>query len=135
VNDPGGSPALESTTSESSDAATDIARTRAELLALRGVRRVLWSEPGAESGSLGTDADDGALAWLALLAAMTQQMSGELRLGPPHLMTISYADRLVAMAIDPRGARITVISDEPASVGLAMVKLRNWLATRTRGAP
>ncbi|MFV8749453.1 hypothetical protein ACNOYE_02750 [Nannocystaceae bacterium ST9] len=114
--------------------ATEAERARAELYALRGAERVLWSEPGGQPGSLGVETDDGASAWLALLAAMTTRMSDELELGRPHLLTITYANRMVAMAIDPEGARIAVITSEPASVGLAMVKLRNWLATRSRSA-
>jgi len=114
--------------------AEDERRARDALLDLPGVERVLWSGPELESGGSGrpTVVDDRARVWMRLLAATAAQMSAELGHGPPRLLTMSYDDRVVALAVDHRGTIVAVISSDPSAVGLAMVKLRRWLTIRLR---
>lgn len=98
----------------------------AELLQLRGCERVVRSTPD--------DRDSDSTAFrLRLLAAMAIRTSDALELGEPRLLTVSYDDRMAALAIEPGGGILAVITRDPSAVGLAMVKLRHWLSTRARG--
>jgi hypothetical protein len=97
-------------------------RIRADLLALRGCERVVRAVPG--------DADPIAVR-LRLLAGVAIQTSAALELGEPRLLTISYDERMVALALEPDGALLAVITRDPTTVGLAMIKLRQWLAGKS----
>jgi predicted regulator of Ras-like GTPase activity (Roadblock/LC7/MglB family) len=107
---------------------TDDDGIRAELLTLRGCERVVRGTPDDR------DSDPIAVR-LRLLAALAMRTSDALELGEPRLLTVSYDDRMVALAIEPGGGILAVITSDPSAVGLAMVKLRYWLSTRARGGP
>ena len=111
-------------------------QTRAELLALPGSERVIWGGANLEPGSLPTTSTTSTTStWFSLVAAMTERMSEELGLGRAELLTISYANRMIAVAIDDEGAIMALIANNPSTLGLAMVKLRRWLSGRTRSQP
>ncbi|MFO7568028.1 MAG: hypothetical protein R6X02_35630 [Enhygromyxa sp.] len=101
---------------------TSVEGIRAELLGLRGCERVVWSEGAGDS--------DPIAIRLRLLAAFATRTSDALEYGEPRMLTLSYDDRMIAMALEPGGGLLAVISHEPSAIGLAMVKLRQWLLTR-----
>lgn len=67
-----------------------------------------------------------ATSWFRLQMSLAQRMAQELELGEPKVMVTVHDERLLVMGL-ARDAQVALVLQDPASAGMAMVRVRQWI--------
>lgn len=67
-----------------------------------------------------------AVAWARLQMAHAQRAAEELDLGQPRVLVTVHDRRLLVLGMGT-GTQVALVLREPASAGMAMVKVRQWI--------
>lgn len=102
------------------------------LFELPGVELLVTCDVGGEP--LAVRADDApereqAAVWFRLLANMVGRMGEEQELGRPRVIVSMYDERLLVVGVS-EDALVGLVMRDPSSVGIAMVKVRQWTEHR-----
>ncbi len=115
----------------------DIRSTKApadlrRLLELPGVELLVTSEANGEPVEVcvdGAPVRPQASVWFRLLAGLAGRLGEEQRLGRPRVIVSMYDERLLVVGVSDE-ALVGLVLRDPSSVGIAMVKVRQWTEQR-----